>query len=115
MVSNFHESHGFEIALSYLYAKKMNMNVFINMKAVTKKTDNACIEIAHYSPLCCLKNAIVAFKTVDLSNFRLADDTIAFSSLIRMLNWSRRFFSLRFRDFLRMNENNDNFIKRTVC
>lgn len=43
---------------------------------------------------------MVAFSTVDLSNFRLADETIEFSSFISTLNWSRRFFSLKFRDFL---------------
>ena len=50
--------------------------------------------------LCCFKNDIVVFRTVVLSIFLLFWLTIDPSSVINMLNWSRRFFSLRFLDFL---------------
>lgn len=52
-------------------------------------------------PLCTLKNEIVDFKTDVLSIFLLLPDTIAHSSFTKRLNWSRRFFSLMFRDFLK--------------
>jgi len=51
-------------------------------------------------PLCAFRNAIVAFKTVDLSIFLGEVATIEQSSLIRTLNWSRLFFSERFLDLL---------------
>lgn len=51
-------------------------------------------------PLWFFKNAVVAFKTVDLSIFLPPVETIELSSLTRRLNWSLRFFSLKFRDFL---------------
>jgi len=43
---------------------------------------------------------MVDLRTVDLSILRLFVETIELNSLINMLNWSRRFFSLKFRDFL---------------
>lgn len=43
---------------------------------------------------------IVDLSTVDLSIFLLLVETIALSSFTSRLNWSRLFFSLRFRDFL---------------
>jgi len=43
---------------------------------------------------------MVDLRTVDLSILRLLVETIELNSLISMLNWSRRFFSLRLRDFL---------------
>lgn len=51
-------------------------------------------------PLWFFKNAIVDFRTVDLSIFRLFVDTIDDNSFINILNWSLLFFSLRFLDFL---------------
>lgn len=41
--------------------------------------------------------AMVDFRTVDLSIFLLEVDTIEQSSFTNMLNWSLRFFSLKFR------------------
>lgn len=43
---------------------------------------------------------MVVLKTVDLSIFLLVVDNIRFNSLIKLLNWSLRFFSLKFLDFL---------------
>ena len=43
---------------------------------------------------------MAVFKTADLSILRLPVQTIEQSSFISILNWSRLFFSLRFRDFL---------------
>lgn len=57
-------------------------------------------------PSCCFKNAIVVCNTVDLSNFLFAENTIEFNSLTNKLNWSRRFFSLKFLDFLHYQSKN---------
>lgn len=46
---------------------------------------------------------MVVFKTVDLSIFLLVVDNIRFNSLIKLLNWSLRFFSLAFLIFLMIN------------
>jgi len=46
---------------------------------------------------------MVVLKTVDLSIFLLVVDNIRFNSLIKLLNWSLRFFSLKFLDFLMIN------------
>ena len=46
---------------------------------------------------------MVDLSTVDLSIFLLVVDTMVHSSLTSMLNWSRRFFSLRLRFILHMN------------
>lgn len=51
-------------------------------------------------PLWFFRKAIVDFRTVDLSIFLPEVDIRALRSLTKELNWSRRFFSLRFRDFL---------------
>ena len=40
------------------------------------------------------------FRIVDLSIFLLPVQTMEHSSFINMLNWSLRFFSLKFLDFL---------------
>jgi hypothetical protein len=53
-----------------------------------------------HSPLWLFKKEIVDLRTVDLSILRLFVETIELNSLINTLNWSRRFFSLKFRDFL---------------
>ena len=54
-----------------------------------------------YLRLWFLMKEMAVFKTADLSIFRLPVQTMEQSSLISMLNWSRLFFSLKFRDFLR--------------
>lgn len=51
-------------------------------------------------PLWFFKKAIVDLRTVDLSILRLELDIRALRSFTNELNWSRRFFSLRLRDFL---------------
>lgn len=56
-------------------------------------------------PLWFFKNTIVDLSTVDLSIFLVFELTILPNSLTNMLNWSRRFFSLIFRDFLEKMEN----------
>jgi len=43
---------------------------------------------------------MAVLKTVDLSIFLFVVDNIRFNSLIKLLNWSLRFFSLKFLDFL---------------
>ena len=60
-------------------------------------------------PLCLRRNAMVARSTVVLSILRVRPDTMAESSLTNWLNWSRRFFSLKLRDFLN-NQNADPLI-----
>lgn len=102
MVSNSRESRVFAIASSYLHTKTIWLKGFLILVHRRNESDLQLFRRKRGIglPLCCRKKAMVAFKTVDLSNFRLADETIEFSSLIRMLNWSRRFFSLRFLDFL---------------
>jgi hypothetical protein len=54
---------------------------------------------------------MVDLRTVDLSILRLLAETIELNSLISILNWSRRFFSLRFRDFLDKNKNINNTVE----
>jgi len=59
---------------------------------------------------------MVDFSTVDLSIFRLDVDIKALKSFTRELNWSRRFFSLRLRDFLqrRLRVTKKTLIKKIV-
>ena len=51
-------------------------------------------------PWCVFRNWMADLRTVDLSIFLLLAATMLQSSLMRRLNWSRRFFSLRLRVFL---------------
>lgn len=62
----------------------------------------------YYLPSWFFKNEMVDLRTVDLSILRLLVETIELNSLISILNWSRRFFSLRFRDFLDISKNINN-------
>ena len=79
--------------------------------AVSEKIKYSCLQfmalwkeymVYHLSwnlgiPWYVFRYAIVDFRTVDLSIFLLEVDTIEHSSFTNILNWSLRFFSLRFR------------------
>ena len=55
-------------------------------------------------PFCALRKAMVDLSTDVLSILRFVVETMRQSSLINILNWSRRRFSLKFRDFLKVEE-----------
>lgn len=55
-------------------------------------------------PLCFCRNPMTFSSTVVLSIFRVLPGSMELSSLMRTLNWSRRFFSDLFREALEIHK-----------
>lgn len=83
-------------------SSKIHFPTNFRSRKVRSKMLNVTFYSVSNSPSWFFKNNIADLKIVDLSIFRVFAATILASSFTNMLNWSRLFFSLRFRNFLQL-------------